>query len=246
VANVNGMHFPIVVRECHDIDTCNGGTCFHGDLLYDGEFACNCTATQRGGPFCLSNLVTPLVATWNEGSREAWAEGVFGQPYFQAPPTHVVISGGTNSSHDKSVTYLANGLPCGIVMDAATGALSGTSRDPVASANVTVIAIGSSGEAVTVNNAPFQLTIVDCHGATTCNGGMCVDETPFDGVFSCNCNETGRQGNFCTIAMQQQVPAVITDSKAVIAISACFGAVALLIATVLAVRRYALIPAATG
>lgn len=58
MAKVNRLYLPIVVRECHDIDTCNGGECRHGDLLFDGEFTCNCTAIRRTGSYCLTPVVS--------------------------------------------------------------------------------------------------------------------------------------------------------------------------------------------
>lgn len=246
VARVNNIHLPFIVHECDDLDTCHGGTCWHGDLLYDGVFTCNCTGTQKEGPFCLTKPVVPLVVTWDGGLRDIWAEGVFGQSYYQPKPAQVSISGGINTSDNTSVTYLANGLPCGIVMDAATGALSGMSRDPVDFANVTVLAIGVSGESAMVNNAPFHLTVIDCDGTTTCNGGICVDNTQFDGEFECNCTGTGRQGTFCTFELQQEVQAATTDTRAVIGISAGASAVALLLIAVLAIRRCVHVSRPTG
>jgi len=82
-------------------------------------------------------------------------------------------------------------------MNAATGELFGFAREPIQQANVTVIA-SAQGRTISVNGGmAFALTVVDCEGTTTCHGGTCIDDIPFDGKFFCNCSGTGHVGPRC-------------------------------------------------
>lgn len=136
-----------------------------------------------------------------------------------------------------AVRYLAAGLPCGLVMDEATGRVHGSARDTVAAANVTVIA-QAGGRSATVNDAAFTLTVDDCNANISCNGnGVCADDVPFDGDFRCVCNP-GWTGTRCT-ARNATVgqPAAAQQSTVVIGISAGAGALVLLLVVAVVTLR---------
>lgn len=144
-----------------------------------------------------------------------------------------------SGARPQDVTYDAIGLPCGLVVDSRTGSIRGSARDPVRLANVTVIA-SVAGRTAPVNGASFPLTVVDCDNATSCNGGICVDDVAFDAIFQCDCNATGKIGERCTIDVpfNQASNGAGIKEDFVIGISIGSAFLILVIVLIVSVRRY--------
>lgn len=202
---VNDQFFPFAVAECSDDRSCNGGRCTGSDGAncsqgdcptaggsFDGAFLCDCSSTGFVGPRCDLEPERPLQVEW-PGADEAWPDAVVAVPYSRPAPPRVVVFGATETA---DITYLASGLPCGLRIDTTSGGISGIPG--IAEAHDGISIIASVGNKTTVvNQGVFSLNVRDCDDANTCNGGRCIDAAPFDGEFECDCNGTGKLGEFC-------------------------------------------------
>eukprot|EP00911_Craspedida_sp_UC1_P001880 UC1_evm1s1443 len=115
-------------------------------------------------------------------------KAVLGFPYTAPAPENAQSAGGVLAA------YLASNLPCGLNANSSSGSLSGV---PGAAGEFSVSLQGRSdgGRLAVVNGAEFTLTVEECDDTLSCNGGSCVeDNSPYDGIFSCDCRGTGKEG----------------------------------------------------
>jgi len=133
---------------------------------------------------------------WPAITSFSFAQGVPAVHYQSLPQTpQAIVSGGVFAQ------YLAANLPCGLKINPITGVINGTAIGP-SNNTVHIIAISSEGALATVNLNPFALIVTDCDNELSCNGGRCVDDVRFDGVFECDCSKAPLQGGLtCNIAV---------------------------------------------
>ena len=193
----------ISVQACSPGSCENGGTCPEGGNtdIYDTGYSCDCPSqyTGRHCEFLVSPSNVNFEVSWPEEAE--FFRGVLGQPYNSGAPaaSSVQVKGGDLGY------YNAINAPCGLSVNASTGAIYG--RPGISGIfNVSVVAFpayrsSKSGGSIAsmVTKVPLMLTIVDCDDQLTCHGGRCIDDTSsaFDGEFSCNCSTTGMVGTFC-------------------------------------------------
>lgn len=226
VTTVNKAAFTFSVKDCDDAATCNGGKCIDS-TRYDGQYLCDCTDTGKTGPRCSQERLADFTVSWPGFPAALLPRAVLGHRYTLAAPAQIKVQGGGDT-----ITYSASGLPCGMAIDAETGALSGA---PGESGNYTTLAVfaQSEGRSAKVDGVDRVLQVVDCDDQISCNGGLCVDDVPWDGDFSCDCNGTG-VGEYCAAA----VVAASAGSNTSSYVAAGIGGVLFVALVVLAVQRY--------
>eukprot|EP00911_Craspedida_sp_UC1_P000124 UC1_evm1s98 len=248
------------ITECENSASCGGGKCVYGANLYDGNFTCDCQGTGMVGERCETKYIPPLSVVWN---MTALGRAVAGQPFFWPGPENVTLlpavlfersdggdelklgsgggGGGGGVDNDYySLRYSASGLPCGIVLNASSGALSGSAGQSGSFDAVKIFA-QTIGQTAFVNQESFALEVVDCDNVLTCNGGTCIDNVPYDGEFDCQC-ATGRTGAFCELSVTESPVQAASNgngdnldesSVVIVAASAASGSVLLVLVVIL-------------
>lgn len=120
--------------------------------------------------------------------REATANltlpaAVLGQAYEYEPPAVVVVGG------SSCITYSVNAgeLPPGLTL-ADTGRLSGVPSASGQRYAFQLLASDASGVQAVVGDTFLEMEVADCGAASCAHGGVCVDATTYDGLFSCTCS----------------------------------------------------------
>ena len=192
---VNAGPLALEVVECDGSLPCNGGTCVPDDRPYDGEFACDCGGVARTGLRCTEKTLAEFVVAW-PGFSAVLPRATLQQPYQPPPPPEV----STSLELPGAIRYVATGLPCGMDVDAVSGALTGVPGSSGMFGGITVFAEQGGRTARVNKDVTFSLEVVDCDNNATCNGGRCVDDVPHDAQFSCNCSGMGKTGDACSVA----------------------------------------------
>jgi len=205
VGVVNNRAFPLFVRECDNELSCGGGVCLTGDSPFDGDFVCNCSGTGHGGTHCTTVPPVDLQVGWPAYPR-IWPRAVVKKPYQAPEPANVTVVPAIGAA--EVMRFSVSGLPCGMIIDTRTGRVGGV---PALAGNYSDVTIFAevTGHTAKVNKATFSLEVVDCDSKLSCNGGQCVDNTFYDGAFTCDCSAVGKQGSFCE---EMLPPAATTGS----------------------------------
>eukprot|EP00039_Didymoeca_costata_P021413 m.344443 g.344443 ORF g.344443 m.344443 type:complete len:324 (-) comp24477_c0_seq1:1579-2550(-) len=173
-------HITLLITDCGEgtaTPTCkNNGVCSDlGLTAFDMLFSCSCPA-GFSGPACNIAVVPPTPLLSNISNHS-----LVGTLNFPLASLHMTPAPGSSITHIEEWTLQGN-LSCGLILDALAGTLQGT---PVVPGRYIFSIFGKDkqGRLAEVDSEHFDLTINDCSGDFSCNGGRCIDNVQYDSKY---------------------------------------------------------------
>lgn len=148
-------------------------------------------------------------------------------------------------SNTTGLRFALKNAPVGFLLDSSDGFIQGT---PIAEGefSMSLQAIDGDNRNALVEEISLQIKHRDCDvpgngpSGEACANGNCVDDTLFDGRFTCNCKGTKYDGDNCKFEPEEEVVAAAADPLENVggAVGGVLGGAIGLILFVLIVQRY--------